>query len=548
MELNLPIHTYQLRSRPASPARLVNCMPEQVPPDAQKNAVPAILIRAPGVKAWTTVGDGPIRGMYAAHIELTTGHIEYLYVVSGQKLYYVDTAKAVTEIGTVGGGGRIDIDSNLNWVVVVNEPDGYSWRGTHTGTHTGANNVGGTDTEGIMEDSAASFPPGKLVGETISNTTDLSAGIITANTETTVTVILANGTGDDWDTSDAYTINTFAKIADDDFISRGAGDVEFLDDFMIFREPDSARFFIAEYGSTSDFDALQFAIADSSTDDLVGMIEDHRQLLLFGTKSLELWENTGAFGVPFERNINGVIPKGCLNAATIAAVDYSVYWVAEDNTVRRLDGLTPMVVSTHAVEQFIAAATASTLEAFTYDQEGHFFYVLTADEGTFVLDLRTSEWHERETYAKNNWQPRQYAQFAGKELVGDSNSNKIGEIDPDTFADWGGIQRMEWTYQTVYAKGQRAFHNRLEIVMETGVGLTTGQGSAPKIMLQYSDDGGKTWQAMPDKDLGALGDRDVRAVWWNLGSARQRVYRAAVSDPIAITVLDTILEVDGGRL
>ena len=111
-----------------------------------------------------------------------------------------------------------------------------------------------------------------------------------------------------------------------------------------------------------------------------------------------------------------------------------------------------------------------------------------------------------------------------------------------------GVNRTEWTYQPVYAEQQRAFHKRLEVVLEMGVGTTTGQGVAPKIMAQYSDDGGSTWKSLEDKSLGALGNREVRVFWTGLGSARQRVYRMAVSDPVAITVTDTLLEVDGGRL
>jgi Neuraminidase (sialidase) len=107
---------------------------------------------------------------------------------------------------------------------------------------------------------------------------------------------------------------------------------------------------------------------------------------------------------------------------------------------------------------------------------------------------------------------------------------------------------MEWTYQPIYANAQRAFHDRLEIVLETGVGATTGQGSDPKIMLKKSDDGGKTWQALPDRTFGKRGERLSRAVWHNLGSARKRVYKASVSDPVPVTVVDTVTEVRGGRL
>ncbi len=173
----LPIHSYELRSIPASSARLVNCYPEQLPPDAK---TPVILTRANGVKTWTTVGSGPIRGMYAAFIGLTTGGIENLYVVSGSELYFVDTAKVVTLIGNIGSPNNIDLDSNTTHIVVVNEPNGFHWDGT-----------------------------------------------------------------------------TFAQITDEDFVSRGAGDVEFLDNFLLFRQPDSGVFFGADLGSVTDFDGQQ---------------------------------------------------------------------------------------------------------------------------------------------------------------------------------------------------------------------------------------------------------------------------------------------------
>lgn len=464
----LPIHSYELRSTPASSARLVNCYIEQAPPDAK---TPAILTRSNGIKSWTTVGTGPIRGMYAEFIGLTTGQFEYLYVVSGSELYYVDSDKTVTLIGNIGSPNRIDIDSNTSHVVVVNEPKAYHWDGT-----------------------------------------------------------------------------TFAQITDDDFITRGAGDVEFLDNFLLFREPDSGRFFGADLGSVTDFDALNFATAEAHPDNLKGMKAQHRQLINFGSKSGELWENTGATGFPFERIINGTFDRGCLNAATVATQDNSVYWVADDFTVRKLEGITPRRVSSHAVEQFLSSATSTSLEAFTYEQEGHFFYVLGSTEGTWAFDVITGEWAERESYGIGNWTPRYHAQFNGLELVGDSTSNKIGYLDPETYTDFGSTQRMEWTYQPVYAEQRRAFHKRLEVVLETGVGQTTGQGSDPKIMCQYSDDGGKTFKSLPDKSLGPLGERQVRAYWTGLGSSRQRVYKMAVSDPIAITVTDTQLEVDGGRL
>lgn len=71
-----------------------------------------------------------------------------------------------------------------------------------TGTHTGG--VHAT----IMTDANAHFIVNELVGLTIENVTDGSLGVITANTETTVTVAaLAGGTANQWATNDIYSID-----------------------------------------------------------------------------------------------------------------------------------------------------------------------------------------------------------------------------------------------------------------------------------------------------------------------------------------------------
>jgi len=60
----------------------------------------------------------------------------------------------------------------------------------------------------VMTDSTAAFVVDALIAYFIFNTTDGSSGIITDNDASTVTVAaLAGGTGNAWDTSEAYEIN-----------------------------------------------------------------------------------------------------------------------------------------------------------------------------------------------------------------------------------------------------------------------------------------------------------------------------------------------------
>lgn len=71
-----------------------------------------------------------------------------------------------------------------------------------TGTHTAVASAT------IMTDAAAHFVVNELIGLTIENVTDGSSGVVTANTETTVTVAaLAGGTTDQWNTNDVYSID-----------------------------------------------------------------------------------------------------------------------------------------------------------------------------------------------------------------------------------------------------------------------------------------------------------------------------------------------------
>src|SRR3954464_1656149 len=99
MRYQLPISSTQVRSRPASTARLLNCYAEKLPDGARS---PVMLTRTAGVHAWSTVGIGPIYATHAAFGKL--------YVVSATKLYEVDENKNATELGDIGTIVNVDID------------------------------------------------------------------------------------------------------------------------------------------------------------------------------------------------------------------------------------------------------------------------------------------------------------------------------------------------------------------------------------------------------------------------------------------------------
>lgn len=458
--LSLPVHSYKLRSTPASPAQLLNAYAEALPLDAKTRL---ILCRAPGIEPHSTPGNGPIRGMHQA--------FGSLYVVSGNELYRVQSDGTETLLGSVTSG-NVSMAHNIDSIVVVTEPDAFYSDG----------------------------------------------------------------------------ISTFTQITDVDFTARGARYVAFVDNWMLFTEPGTGRFFGADLGTVSDYDSLNFATAEGQPDDVIGMIVDHRQVVLLGEESGEIWENTGISGFPFERSINGFFEIGCFNGNTVAKIDNSILWLANDYTVRKLSGATPQRVSTHAIEQFLTTVDVTTGRAYSYSQDGHFFYVLSFQEGCKVYDATTGEWHDRASYPNDYYRWQYGCEAFGRQLVGDAFSNAIGAFSPLVYDENGDTQRMAWVYQTVYGENGMAFHDELEVILEAGVGLVTGQGSDPEMMMDYSDDGGQTWVSLPNKKIGRIGERHVRPRWNALGASRQRVYRGAVSDPVKVVISDTQIRVRGGRL
>ena len=240
---------------------------------------------------------------------------------------------------------------------------------------------------------------------------------------------------------DAYVWDgsTLAQITDTDFTARGAGSVDFLDNYLLFREPGSGRFFCSDLSSATSYDSLNFATAEAAPDNLVGLIVDHREIILGGEDSIEIWCNAGSSGFPFARTGNGYIEQGVAAGDSMAKADQSVLWLANDLTVRRLDGATAARISNHSIEQIIRSLPhVDDAFAQVYTLNGHICYVLTfpSADRTLVFDLTTREWYERDSYQMGRWRANAILTVGSQLLVGDCESGKVGLLNPDTYAEW----------------------------------------------------------------------------------------------------------------
>ena len=195
------------------------------------------------------------------------------------------------------------------------------------------------------------------------------------------------------------TTNVVTPITDTDFT--GGGRVDYLDGYFVWSVPNSQRFQLSQlYGSA--IDALDFASAEGAPDALISLITDHRELWLFGETSTEVWYDAGGSDFPLQRIQGAFLEIGCMARDSVAKLDNSVFWLATDDrgfgTIQRAAGYTPQRVSNHAVEAAIARyGSVSDAVGYTYQQEGHSFYVISVPGAgaTWCLDVSNGRWHER---------------------------------------------------------------------------------------------------------------------------------------------------------
>lgn len=355
------------------------------------------------------------------------------------------------------------------------------------------------------------------------------------------------------------TTNVFAQITDPDFA--GASTVGFLDGYFVFTQPNSQVFWVTNLLDGTSVEPLNFASAEGSPDDLVGLIVDHREVWLFGTSSVEVWYNAGTVGFPLERIQGAFNEIGCAAAYSIAKLDNGLFWLGSDargqGIVYRANGYTGTRVSTHAVEwQIQQYGNISDAIGYTYQQDGHSFYVLIfpSANATWVYDVATDNWHERASFSNGEFgRHRSNCQmsFNNEIIVGDYDDSRIYAFDLDKYSDDTAVQKWLRSWRALPPDANnltRTAQHTLQLICESGVGLNDGQGSDPQVMLRWSDDGGHTWSNEHWTSMGKIGVYGARAIWRRLGMTtklRDRVYEVSGTDPVKIAILGAELNLSG---
>lgn len=323
---------------------------------------------------------------------------------------------------------------------------------------------------------------------------------------------------------------------------------------MMYVNREDGQVFYSELDDPTNIPGLNFFTAEDKPDTITTAIATEEQIWLFGSETIEVWWDSGDTDNPFQRVQGGLIHSGIQAPDTALQLDGSLWYVEQDDQgrgiVRRTKGFTPTRVSTTPVERF--TQTATNLSAYSYQEDGHAFYVLNADEGTWAYDLATQEWHERsyrEPESGNSERHRAeiHAIAYGNHYVSDYETGDLYRMGLDLYDDAGDTITRKRLTGHVDLGGANVIVDELWVDLATGVGISSGQGSDPEVMLRYSVDGGQSFSNELTRKLGAIGETLTRVRFNRLGAGRDWVFEVSVSDPVKVVMLAATARVRVGR-
>lgn len=368
----------------------------------------------------------------------------------------------------------------------------------------------------------------------------------------------------------------------------------YLDTFLLFNVANTNEFVSSDSNLTT-FDPLYIASKTSYPDHLVLPVAVHRELWLIGKQTSEIWTSVANQDFPFQIIPGAFVQYGCVAPYSIATADVSVFWLSQNpqgvGMVVRGKGYSIERISTHAIEWEIQKyEDISDAVAYTYQENGHIFYVLSfpSADKTWVYDESIGLWHERA------WMDTEGKLHRHRVMSGTQAYGRLWGMDWET----GNIYRMG---SSIYTDADapivrvRSFPHLKEIRAERGVvnlegkrikfdkfiadievgnlpettlelwpspapglleyddpnqpiqRLLLGDAGAddfgilldnylvgtpgPRIILRWSNTRGASWQGSLMNTLGSSGQYLTQPMWRRLGFARDRVWELSWTAP-----------------
>lgn len=344
-----------------------------------------------------------------------------------------------------------------------------------------------------------------------------------------------------------YTSGVFQGQITDPAFPNGCNTIAALDSRLVAERVGTRQFQVSAQLDGTTWSPSLFASKEQYSDAISACWSWAGMLVFFGFGSIEFWQDAALVPQPFQLIQGSTQTWGLAARYSVVLCNNTMIFLAQNTQgggvqVMKFNGYTPQRVSTSDIEAIIGAFPIfQDAVALTYMVNGHPMYLLTFPNAarSFLYDDSTGIWYEMQTGVAllARYFGNLGIAFNGKNYISDQTTGNVYQLDMNTFTDAGTLIKRQVCSRHIRQAGNEFSLDEIVLDMETGVGLTTGQGINPMLMMQLSRDGGRTFGAERWKPLGLGGQYlSPRMKYDRLGSAKDFVARWTMTDPVKFII------------
>jgi hypothetical protein len=287
---------------------------------------------------------------------------------------------------------------------------------------------------------------------------------------------------------------------------------------------------VTQLDDPTAIDPTKYASAESDPDPVKMLLKIRNEPYVIGRYTVEVFQNIGGSGFPFQRVYGAQVMRGTLGGATACVFMDTIAMIGsgrnEAPSVFLCSGGQSQKIATRSIDKILGEYTEGILAQCVVEQRSdpsHQFLYIHLPDKTLIYDGTTSQLAGEAVWSilsnDGSAYPMRFPTWVyDKWMVAHSTSGKIGYLD-DTVNSWWGDQ-VEYEFSTNFVFNDGKSFSVVEIELVGLLGKIV-PGTTSTITMQYSDDG-EVWSRDFTINAPATAQRGKRLQWRRLGRVNQR--------------------------
>lgn len=301
-----------------------------------------------------------------------------------------------------------------------------------------------------------------------------------------------------------------------------------------FMTTDGEYIVVTELTDPTSVQTTKYGSAEADPDPVLGLIKIGNEPHAVNRYTIEVFDNIGGSGFPFQRIEGAKISKGAVGTHAFCGLVDGVAFVGSGRAGKhRSESIAVWYGYGGAATKLSSDEIDMVLDQYTEDElsevelesrvlKGHEFLYVHLPCGTYVYDhtatvaVEEVVWHKLNSAILEDdsvYRARHHVYCYNQWMVGDTNEAQIGFLSDDVGTHWGETIGWEFRTDLIYNNGNSGIIHDLELF---GLPGQMAYGDEPTIWTAYSTDG-ETFSSEKPLKIGKQGETQKRLVWFGQG-------------------------------